>query len=83
MLRIHVDFNSIFDDPDPRERVSINTIYRPEYLEHLKPGLPATFYDSESMECDGVIEFDERYQAWLGVLDWSTRRDLPPLPQDY
>jgi hypothetical protein len=85
MLRIIIDLDSTYSDPSHEDRVTINTIDHPEYLEYLKSGLPATFCDCDiefDFECDGVIVFDEKYQNWFGVLDWPTMRHLPRRPQD-
>jgi ethanolamine ammonia-lyase large subunit len=79
MLRVFVDYNTISDDE--RERVAINTVIFKYLLEHLQPNLPIILYDNESLEVNAVAEFDQEDQAWYGIPDWSTRRELPPLTQ--
>jgi hypothetical protein len=78
MLRVRVDFNSD-DEIDGKHRIYINTVVEPELLNLLSPGLPITLYDSESLEFDAIAQYDANFQHWYGVLDLSTRRDLPPL----
>jgi hypothetical protein len=73
MNRIYVDFNTT--QTDERGRVHINTDIYPELLDQIKEGMRVVFFDEE-LEVEGVTEYDTRYRFWLGVPDWSTRRDL-------
>ena len=41
----------------------------------LRPGMPATFYN-EDFEVQGILEYDEAHEMWLGVADWNTWKDL-------
>ena len=67
-LRIHVDYNTI-DNNDPKHKVYINTVVNPEWLTDLYPCLPLVLYDSESLEVDAMVEFDEKLQQWWDVPD--------------
>ena len=73
-MRIYVDFNTM--TLDARERVTINTEMQKDLAVCLRPGLAVVFYDEE-MEVEGIVEFDEEHQVWLGRPIWGTRRDLP------
>jgi hypothetical protein len=80
MKRIYVDFNTM--QTDKRERVFINTVVTPGLAEELTPGLAVTLYD-ECLEVEAVVEFEPAGkmwsgapEMWLGVPDWSTRKDL-------
>jgi hypothetical protein len=79
-LRVFVDYNTEGDDE--KGRIAINTVIDKLLLGHLRPGLPLILFDSESLEVDAVAEYDQEHQAWYGVPDWSTRRDLPPLSKE-
>jgi hypothetical protein len=76
-LRVYVDYNTIRDHE--LGKVHINTIVHKELLNHLIDGMPLILYDDESMEVEAIAEFDEAFQQWYAIPDWSTRRDLPPL----
>jgi hypothetical protein len=79
-LRVSVDFNTMATDAE--ERVFINTVVHPEWLDHLRPGLPLILSD-DTLEVRAVAEFDGDHQVWFGRPDWSTSRDLPwPLPAE-
>ncbi|HEV8711812.1 MAG TPA: hypothetical protein VGX03_03175 [Candidatus Binatia bacterium] len=73
-MRIYVDFNTM--TLGSRERVIINTEMQKDLVACLRPGLSVVFYDEE-MEVEGMVEFDEAHQVWLGRPIWATRRDLP------
>ena len=73
-MRIYVDFNTT--TMDAQERVSINTEVQKDLTACLCPGLSVVLYDEE-MEVEGIVEFDEEHQVWLGRLHWATRCDLP------
>jgi hypothetical protein len=75
-LRVYVDYNSEEQDG----QIHINTVVYPELLDLLKPGLELRLYDEE-LEVNAVATFNEAYQTWYGVPDWSTRHDLPPLDE--
>lgn len=74
-----MDFNSI----EQNEWIYFNTVVYPELPDLLKPGLPITLYDYESLEVDAVagVEIHEGREWWYGIPDWSTRRDMPPLDE--
>lgn len=74
LLRIYVDFNTIA--MDAQQRVFINTDIQKDLAACLCPGLSVVLYDEE-MEVEGIVEFDEAHQVWLGQPNWATRRDLP------
>jgi hypothetical protein len=76
-LRVHVDFNSLWDDE--KGYININTLVDKHLLDILTQGMPLTLYDSESMEVDAIADLDKQNGRWYGIPDWSTRRDLPPL----
>jgi hypothetical protein len=72
-MRIYVDFNTM--TTDAQERVYINTHVQQALAKDLRPGLVVALYDEE-MEVEALVEFDEQDQVWLGLPNWSTRRDL-------
>ena len=76
MIRVYVDYNDSGEDG----RVYIHLPHNPELSKVIKPGLAVTLYDCDTLEYDGVIGFEEKYQAWYCIPDDSTRRDLPPVP---
>ena len=75
-MRIYVDFNTM--TREAQERVFINTEVQKDLAACLRPGLLVVLYDEE-MEVEGIVEFDEEHQVWLGQPHWATRRDLPAL----
>jgi hypothetical protein len=79
MIRVYVDYNE-YDKVEGIERVYINTDRRPSVLKHLGVGLRVTVYDCDSLEYEATIGFDEKYKIWYAVVDDTTRRDLPPIP---
>ncbi len=72
--RITVDFNTQM--ADPKGRVLIPTHVNPELLEILKPQLRVILYEENDLEVEATVEFDEKYNEWLGMPDWSTLRHL-------
>jgi hypothetical protein len=74
MKRIYVDFNT--KNMDERERVYVNTRLHPELLDVLKEGERVVVYDEE-VQMEAVLEYEADYGEFLGVLDWSTLKDLP------
>ena len=72
-MRIYVDFNTM--TTDAKERVYINMHVQQALAKDLRPGLVVALYDEE-MEVEALVEFDEQDQVWLGLPNWSTRRDL-------
>ena len=75
-MRIYVDFNTM--TRDAQECVFINTEGQKDLAACLRPGLSVVLYDEE-MEIEGIVEFDEEHQVWLGRPNWATRLDLPAL----
>jgi hypothetical protein len=78
MIRIPVDFNTA--SSDKKKRVYINTRVDKWLLDYLKPGLRVLLYEPD-LEVEAVVEYDEEYQGWFGIPDWSTRYD-PPFPPE-
>ena len=71
--RIAVDYNTM--KQDGRERVAINTLAFPFLLDILSPGLEVTLHDSDGLEVNAQIQFDEQENRWCAIPDWTTRRD--------
>ena len=81
-LRFHVDFNEVDDTNrvriwDDSSWVDLKPL-NAENLKHLYSGQKITLYDGEGLEIDAIAGFDEEHQFWYGILDLSTRRDVPP-----
>jgi hypothetical protein len=68
----------MFEEANGETWVEIPPTLNTLLMNHLRSGLPIVVYDYDGLEFDAVAKFDERIQAWIGVPDWSTRRDLPP-----
>ncbi len=81
MLRFYVDYSSYDKDEEGRERVylDIESKNSPELFKQLQTGLYITVCDCETLEFEATVGFHERYQVWYGILDLSSRRDLPPI----
>jgi hypothetical protein len=80
VIRVYVDYNDFDRDEEGRTKVYIHLPHNSELSEVIKSGLQVTLYDCDTLEFDGVIGFEEKYQAWYCIVDDSTRRDLPPVP---
>jgi hypothetical protein len=80
MLRIFVDYNG-YEYDDTGTKVYIDPDLQPDILAHLAPGLRVTLFDCETLEFEATIGFEPTQQVWYGLLDVSTRRDLPPAPE--
>lgn len=75
MLRIHVDFNAMTPDG---KRVYINESRQPN-LQEFFVGRRVVLYEPEDVEVEAVLEkitLEDGREVWVGVADWSTRRDL-------
>ena len=72
--RLYVDFNN----RDENGKIRINTVGSLRDIELLKSelrsGVNVTLYDEE-LEFQARLERDELFNIWLGVVDWSTRRE--------
>jgi hypothetical protein len=76
--RLFVDYNE-YDTVDGKDRVPIHEKRQEELVRQLVPNMSIIIYDWDNLEFDAIVEFDESYQFWYAVPDWSTRRDLPPI----
>ena len=46
------------------------------YRGQLQPGMRALFNVQDEFEVEGILDYDEEKEMWLGRPDWDTRRDL-------
>jgi hypothetical protein len=46
------------------------------YRGQLQPGMRALFNVQDEFEVEGILDYDEENEMWLGRPDWDTRRDL-------
>jgi hypothetical protein len=76
--RLSVDYNEYYT-VDGKDRVPIHKQGQEELVSQFIHHMPIVIYDWENLEFDAIVEFDESYQFWYAVPDWSTRRDLPPI----
>jgi hypothetical protein len=77
--RILVDFNTLNSTPLDKLKLGHEGTPNGDALPPLRPGERVLFFDDEIL-VEGTVEClmldDRRY--WLGVPDWSTRRQTPP-----
>jgi hypothetical protein len=76
-LRVFVDYNTYYT-VDGKDRIPLEHEDE-EIISQLVHHMPIIVYDWDNLEFDAITEFDETYQFWYAIPDWSTRRDLPPI----
>jgi hypothetical protein len=59
LIRIPVDFNTIFTDP--KERVLIPTHIYPDLLKKLKSGLKVIVFEENDFEVEAIVVFDKNF----------------------
>jgi hypothetical protein len=77
MLRVHVDFTRM-----PSEnKVPIKIIHNKWLTNYIRSGLRVLLYGN-GFEVEGNVEWNEDDGRWYGIVDWSTKHDVPILPPD-
>jgi len=74
-IRIYADFNNRNEDGFVRLTVVGSERDLTKYETSLTEGINVILYDEE-LEIDATLKRDPRLNIWLGVPDWTTRRDL-------
>jgi hypothetical protein len=74
MIRIYCDWNNRIDE----ERFDLHCVGSLKDIElhaaDLKDGLRVMLYQTDELEAEGTLAFDEAHQRWIGIPDWSTMR---------
>lgn len=74
-IRIYVDFNSRDED----DNIFISLLGKPnennDFKNRLVKGLLVVLYDEE-LEVEAQLGWSDEFNMWLGIPDWSTRKDL-------
>jgi len=72
MIRIYCDWNRGIDET----RYDLGCVGSLEDLEKhagaLKDGLRVVLYQTDELEAEGALEYDEEKKRWIGIPDWST-----------
>ncbi len=74
MLRIYCDWNNAIDSErfDLGCHGSLEDIKR--HAHNLKNGMRVVLYQTDELEMEGVIQFDEASERWIGIPDLRTIR---------
>ena len=74
MIRIYCDWNNRID----AERFDLGCVGSLEDIKQhagvLKEGLKVMLYQTDELEAEGTLAFDEELMRWIAVPDWSTAR---------
>jgi hypothetical protein len=84
MLRIYCDWNNRIDEEryDLGCRGSRDDIER--YADLLREGLRVLFYQTDELEAEGVLAFDQEKKRWIAVPDRTTMHHIGrPASHDY
>jgi hypothetical protein len=71
-MRLYADFNSRTEDG----KVIIKILGDPDHVKQvtqkLTNGMKVMLHDEE-LEVEARLEFDSRFDIWVGIPDWSTK----------
>lgn len=75
MIRLHADFNNCTEDYKARLDTMGSLRDIEQHKDELREGMTVILNDGE-IEVEARFERDPNDEIWIGVPDWSTRRDL-------